>query len=104
MVDYVASEPPRGAIGDMRVFQHSGLDAFRRFVRGELPGPPIARLTGLRPTEASLGKATFTMPVTPWLEDGFGLYWGGVYALLADAPLMQSSSKLTSANRGTEPA
>jgi uncharacterized protein (TIGR00369 family) len=27
------------------------------------------------------------MPVTRWLEDGFGLYWGGVYALLADAPL-----------------
>jgi uncharacterized protein (TIGR00369 family) len=27
------------------------------------------------------------MPVTRWLEDGFGLYWGGVYALFADAPL-----------------
>jgi len=41
----------------------------------------------MRPTEAGLGKATFTMPVTRWLEDGFGLYWGGVYALFADAPL-----------------
>jgi uncharacterized protein (TIGR00369 family) len=41
----------------------------------------------MRPTEVGLGKATFTMPVTPWLEDGFGLYWGGVYALFADAPL-----------------
>lgn len=49
--------------------------------------PPISRLAGMRPTEADLGKATFTMPVTRWLEDGFGLYWGGVYALLADAPL-----------------
>jgi uncharacterized protein (TIGR00369 family) len=27
------------------------------------------------------------MPITRWLEDGFGLYWGGVYALFADAPL-----------------
>jgi uncharacterized protein (TIGR00369 family) len=41
----------------------------------------------MRPTEVALGKATFTMPVTRWLEDGFGLYWGGVYALFADAPL-----------------
>jgi len=45
------------------------------------------RLAGLRPTEAGLGKATFTMPLTRWLEDGFGLYWGGLYALFADAPL-----------------
>ena len=41
----------------------------------------------MRPTEAVLGKATFTMPITRWLEDGFGLYWGGLYALFADAPL-----------------
>jgi uncharacterized protein (TIGR00369 family) len=54
---------------------------------GELPAPPIFRLTGMRPTEAGLGKATFSMPVTRWLEDGFRLYWGGVYALFADAPL-----------------
>ncbi|MBV8282316.1 MAG: PaaI family thioesterase, partial [Candidatus Eremiobacteraeota bacterium] len=48
------------------------------------------RLLGMRPTDAGLGKATFTMPVTRWLEDGFGLYWGGVYALFADAPLAAS--------------
>ena len=83
----IIDEPVRGAIGDLRVFQQPGLQTFRRFIRGELPGPPISRLVGLRATEAGLGKATFTMPVTPWLEDGFGLYWGGVYALFADAPL-----------------
>jgi len=77
----------RGSIGDLRAFQKPGLETFRRFVRGELPGPPISRLVGMRPTEAGLGKATFTMPITRWLEDGFGLYWGGVYALFADAPL-----------------
>lgn len=77
----------RGSLGDLRVFQKPGLETFRRFIRGELPGPPISRLVGMRPTEAGLGKATFTMPVTRWLEDGFGLYWGGVYALFADAPL-----------------
>ena len=83
----IVSEPFRGAIGDPRAFENTGLETLRRYVRGELPGPPISRLIGMRPTEAGLGKATFTMPVTRWLEDGFGLYWGGVYALLADAPL-----------------
>jgi uncharacterized protein (TIGR00369 family) len=86
-MDDVMNEPHRGAIGDLRPFQHTGLDGLRRYIRGELPGPPISRLIGLRPTEAGLGKATFTMPITRWLEEGFGLYWGGVYALLADAPL-----------------
>ncbi len=83
----VIVERVRGAIGDLRAFQQPGLETLRRFVRQDLPGPPISRLVGLRPTEAALGKATFAMPITRWLEDGFGLYWGGVYALFADAPL-----------------
>jgi uncharacterized protein (TIGR00369 family) len=83
----ITDEAFRGAIGDPRTFEKPGLETFKRFIRGELPGPPVSRLVGLRPTEAGLGKATFTMPVTRWLEDGFGLYWGGVYALFADAPL-----------------
>jgi len=86
-MDHINEEHYRGSIGDLRAFQRPGLETFRRYIRGELPAPPISRLVGMRPTEASLGKATFTMPVTHWLEDGFGLYWGGVYALLADAPL-----------------
>ncbi|MFI2810673.1 MULTISPECIES: PaaI family thioesterase [Microbulbifer] len=83
----VPDEPRRGAIGDLRALQQSGLQTFRRFVRGELPGPPIWRLTGMKPTEVTLGKATFSMPVTTWLADGSGIYWGGICALLADAPL-----------------
>jgi len=86
-MDNITDEPVRGAIGDLRAFQKPGLEMFRRYIRGELPAPPMSRLAGMRPTEAGLGRATFTMPVTPWLEDGFGLYWGGVYALFADAPL-----------------
>jgi uncharacterized protein (TIGR00369 family) len=77
----------RGSIGDLRMFQQPGLQTFRRFIREDLPAPPMFRLAGMRPTEAGLGKAMFTMPVTRWLEDGLGLYWGGVYALFADVPL-----------------
>jgi uncharacterized protein (TIGR00369 family) len=83
----IVQEPVRGAIGDLRAFQQSGLEAVRRYIRGQLPPPPVSRLLGMKPTDAGLGKATFAMPITPWLEDAFGLYWGGVYALFADAPL-----------------
>ncbi|NIR42175.1 MAG: hotdog fold thioesterase, partial [Actinobacteria bacterium] len=37
-----------------------------------------------------LGTFAFTLPISPWLEDGNGIIWGGVYALLADAPISLS--------------
>lgn len=83
----ITDEPHRGAIGDLRVLQQSGLDAFRKFAHGHLPSPPVWRLTGIQPTEVGLGTANFSMPVTPWLEDITGVYWGGIYALFADSPL-----------------
>ena len=93
-------EPFRGAIGDLRAFQTPGLETLRRYIRGQLPMPPVSRLAGMRPTEAGLGKATFSMPVTRWLEDGFGLYWGGVFALFADAPLASAIWTTLPAGRG----
>ncbi|AOS97617.1 hypothetical protein AUP74_02203 [Microbulbifer aggregans] len=83
----IIEEPHRGAIADLRALQQPGLDTFRRYIGGALPHPPIWRLTGMRPTEAGLGKSTFSMPITPWLADGTGIYWGGIYALFADSPL-----------------
>ena len=87
MSAFSIDEPHRGAIGDMRAFQRPGLESLRRYVRGELPVGPIHRLTGLRPTDVGLGKATFSMPITRWFEDPFGLVWAGTFALFADAPL-----------------
>lgn len=87
MSAFSIDEPHRGAIGDMRAFQLPGLESARRYVRGELPSAPIHRLTGLRPTDVGLGKTTFSMPITRWFEDPFGLIWAGVFALFADAPL-----------------
>lgn len=83
----ITDEPYRGAIADLRALQQPGLETFKRYIRGDLPLPPIWRLTGMRPMEAGLGKATFSMPVTPWLADGTGIYWGGICALFADSPL-----------------
>lgn len=86
-MSFSLDEPVRGAIGDLRAFQRPGIETMRRYIRGELPGFPVSRLVGIRPTEVGFGAATFTMPLTRWLEDGFGLYWAGVSALFADAPL-----------------
>lgn len=83
----ITDEPYRGAIADLRALQQPGLQTFRRYIHGDLPLPPIWRFTGMRPTEAGLGKATFSMPISPWLADGTGIYWGGIYALFADSPL-----------------
>lgn len=83
----IVDEPVRGAISDLRGLQRPGLAAARAYVRGELPAPPIWRLLGLQATEAGLGKSTYSMPVTRWLEDPFGIVWAGAFAVLADAPL-----------------
>jgi uncharacterized protein (TIGR00369 family) len=66
----------------------SGLEVLRARITDELPEPPIKRLTGLRPTAAAEGAATFTLPATEWLcAPPRGRVQGGVVALLADAAL-----------------
>ena len=87
MVHYVIEEPHRGAIGDMRWFRRPGVETIREMINGTLPGPPPSRLIGSRPTDVGLGKVTFSMPVTRWLEDSLGLVEAGIYALFADAPV-----------------
>jgi len=89
----ITDERFRGSIGDLRAYQKPGLETFRRYIREELPAPPISRLTGMGPTEAGLGKATFTMPVTRWLEDGFGLYWGAYTPFSPTLPWLQPSGR-----------
>lgn len=83
----ITSEPVRGTIGGVAWSTLSGIEAARLFVQGRLPRPPIHHLVGLTPTQAGLGAMTFTMPVTRWLLDTTGIMWGGVYALVADAPV-----------------
>ena len=96
----VFDEPVRGAIGDLRAFQIPGLEAARRYIRGEFPAPPVWRAFGLHATEVGLGTATFSMPITPWLEDGFGLIWAGIFAMAADGPLAASIWTGLPAGRG----
>lgn len=71
----------------MRWFQQPGIDTIRDMIAGTLPGPPPSRLIGAYPTDVGLGKVTFSMPVTRWLEDSLGVVEAGIYALFADAPV-----------------
>jgi acyl-coenzyme A thioesterase PaaI-like protein len=62
------ARPPEGTILAQEVWDRmSGLEVLRARITDELPEPPITRLTGLRPTAAAEGEATFTLPATEWL-------------------------------------
>lgn len=65
----------------------SGREVLEAQTSGELPAPPISRLTGLRVQAVDEGQATVTMPATEWLCSPAGTVQGGVTALLADTAL-----------------
>lgn len=60
----------------------SGLEVLQATLRGELPSPPIDRLTGIRLLEADGGRVVFAMPASGWLAQEFGAVFGGAIALL----------------------
>lgn len=82
-----AGEPVRGVIGVPVPADWTGLDFLRAYLRGEVEYGPIGHLTGMRGSEFGSGRATFVLPVTPWLQNGAAFVEPGVMALLADAPL-----------------
>lgn len=80
-------EAARGASANPLVLSLSGLRRIELGVEGRGVAPPIHHLFGLRPVEASRGVAVFTVPASPWLQSAVGVFFGGVMALVADAPL-----------------
>jgi uncharacterized protein (TIGR00369 family) len=92
-------EPPAGVIPQATWDELDGLEVLRRQIAGELPPPPIHRLTGMRGVEATEGSATMVLPLTAWLTSPAGTVQGGVTAMLADASMMAAA--LTTAPRGT---
>ena len=87
MAEEIWHEPVRGGRFPPELFGLSGIEQLRLFLSGKVPPPPIGHLTGMRPTEVGAGSATFTMPITPWLQIPQGPVIGGVIAILADGPL-----------------
>jgi uncharacterized protein (TIGR00369 family) len=80
-------EPSRGGYPDPRLIGLTGLEQIRSWFRGVVPKPPIHHLTGMLPTEAGHGTATFTMPTSGWLLSPPGYVQLGTLAILADGPL-----------------
>jgi len=84
-------EPVRGSPAPAELLELSGLDRVRALIRGAADGSlaasPLARFTGLAPTEAGLGVAAFAMPASPWWQSGAGVFPAGVMAFVADGPV-----------------
>lgn len=79
---------PLGAIVPREAWeQMSGRAVLEALIAGELPAPPIQRLTGLRPVEAGAGEAAFALPCHEWLCSPLGTVEGGAIAMLADAAI-----------------
>jgi uncharacterized protein (TIGR00369 family) len=80
---------PQGEVVPQEVWDRlSGLEVLRAQLAGELPRPPIERLTGLAPAAASEGEATFTLPASEWLCAPVpGRIQGGAVALIAETAL-----------------
>ncbi len=60
-------EPVRGGYPDPRYFGRSGADQLQALLAGEVPQPPISRLTGMRLVDVDAGSAAFAIPLSDWL-------------------------------------
>jgi uncharacterized protein (TIGR00369 family) len=96
--------PPQGEVLGQDVYDRlSGLEIFRAQLSGDLPGPPISHLTGLRPVDVAEGEVTFVCPATEWLCSPLGKVEGGVIALVAETPLVSAVQTLLPAGTSYAP-
>lgn len=83
----IVDEPVRGGYPDPRRLGLSGLRQMEVFLERGGPRPPVAHLTGIRPATFGDGEASFELPISPWLASSAGAVQGGIFLILADAPL-----------------
>ncbi|MGZ8635825.1 MAG: PaaI family thioesterase [Actinomycetota bacterium] len=65
----------------------SGLELVQRWRNEERPPAPSCSLLGLRFVEVAEGSVTLAAPASLWFCTGFGTFYGGVLAALADAAI-----------------
>jgi uncharacterized protein (TIGR00369 family) len=63
------------------------LESIRRFVRGEAPPPPVARLIGFRPTEVEPGRCLVEFEAQERHANPMGTLHGGILCDVADAAM-----------------
>src|SRR5262245_23230976 len=86
----VLREPVRGGVAYPALAALPGIEQLRAFLSGRAPAPPIARLTGRRIVEASVGSATYALRATDWLLGAKGVVHSGAVAVVADGGLIAS--------------
>ncbi len=63
------------------------LERVQAMIRGEEPGPPVARLVGFRIVEVTPGRAVFEMEAGPQHANPMGTLHGGILCDIADAAM-----------------
>jgi uncharacterized protein (TIGR00369 family) len=63
------------------------LERVQAMIRGEAPGPPVARLLGFRIVEVAPGRAVFEMEAGPQHANPMGTLHGGILCDIADAAM-----------------
>jgi uncharacterized protein (TIGR00369 family) len=86
-MSWMDEEPVRGGYPDPSLLALPGVDRMRAGLRNQMPPPPIHHLFGLMPVSVGHAAVTFSMPASPWLQSGAGVFFAGTSALVADAPL-----------------
>ena len=65
----------------------SGLDIVQLWQKGDLAVSPSCELLGLRFLDVAEGTVTIAAPASLWFCTGFGTFYGGVLAALADGAI-----------------
>ena len=63
------------------------LERVQAMLRGEAPGPPVARLVGFQIVEVAPGRAVFAMEAGPQHANPMGTLHGGILCDIADAAM-----------------
>ena len=80
-------EPVRGGHPSHELAARPGSEFLRALLAGEVPQPPLSRLTGMRLVEIGPRSATFTMPLSRWLCGPDGTIPLGPLTIPADAAM-----------------
>lgn len=86
-VDEPLDLPVLGSYPDPRMLRLPGMERMDLMHQGRSPRAPSHYWCGLFPTEWSPGRATVSMPASPWFQLATGLVSPGIVALPADAAL-----------------
>jgi uncharacterized protein (TIGR00369 family) len=87
---HLLREPVRGSVVYPALAALPGVEQVRALLAGRAPAPPVARLTGRRILDASVGSVTCGLQATGWMVGPKGDVHSGVLAFLADGSLIMT--------------